>query len=247
MKRIALLLFLFASLSAFADSVTLIWNPSPGTNVAGYYVYYGGASRTYTNKSNVGNTTNATVSGILEGPTYFFALTAYNSDGLESDYSNELAYGIPAPPLGLAFDATNGSITLPFQPDAKGVFQSVTSAVTNGGIAVYNFSCPTPGRYVLQCVVTATNSAGNSFFVNIDSVPVDPIMVWDVPINPTEQSQTGSWRGANGTESDQYIPLVFYLSAGNHTLRFVGREPFCFLRTISITPVVPSDLTIALK
>src|SRR5262245_2219962 len=76
----SLLFILFAAavpLSAFATaSVTLVWNASPGTNVAGYNVYYGVASRTYTNKVNVGNVTNTTISGLVEGTTYYFAVTA---------------------------------------------------------------------------------------------------------------------------------------------------------------------------
>ena len=66
---ISLLLTLFSavvSFSAHAASVTLIWNPSPGTNVAGYNVYYGVATRTYTNKVNVGNTTNPGFPEILD-------------------------------------------------------------------------------------------------------------------------------------------------------------------------------------
>jgi hypothetical protein len=37
----------------------------------------------------VGPTTNAVVSGLIDGVTYFFAVTAYNALGLESDFSAE--------------------------------------------------------------------------------------------------------------------------------------------------------------
>jgi hypothetical protein len=47
-------------LSAFATgSVTLAWNPSTDPLVAGYNIYYGGASGTYTNEICAGNATNA--------------------------------------------------------------------------------------------------------------------------------------------------------------------------------------------
>jgi len=84
----------FSSLAA--RSVTLAWNPSAGTNVAGYNLYCGGASGAYTNIVDVGNTTNATISGLTEGATYFFAATAYDSSDLESDFSNEISYTVPA-------------------------------------------------------------------------------------------------------------------------------------------------------
>ena len=48
------------------SSVTLAWNPDAGTNIAGYKMYYGVASRTYTNTNNVGNVTNATISSLIE-------------------------------------------------------------------------------------------------------------------------------------------------------------------------------------
>src|SRR5262245_58719956 len=80
-----------------AQSVTLQWNPSTDPSVTGYNIYYGAASRTYTNKIDVGNTTNATISGLVEGVTYYFAATAYNILGAESDYSAEVSYTVPLP------------------------------------------------------------------------------------------------------------------------------------------------------
>ena len=59
-----------------AQSVEMAWNPSSGTNVMGYKVYYGVASRTYTSIMDVGNATNATLSGLIAGMTYYFAATA---------------------------------------------------------------------------------------------------------------------------------------------------------------------------
>lgn len=73
-------------------SINLAWNASPDTNAVGYYVYYGGASRHYTNKFSVGNATTATVSGLVENATYYFSATAYDSSGDESDFSNEAQY-----------------------------------------------------------------------------------------------------------------------------------------------------------
>jgi len=91
-------ILLFASIApsvnAAASSVTLAWNPSAGPNIINYKVYYGGVSRTYTNGLYTGNVTNATISGLLAGSTYFFAVTAFNSS-LESDYSTEISYTVP--------------------------------------------------------------------------------------------------------------------------------------------------------
>jgi len=74
------------------QSVTLSWNPSSDPIVVGYKIYYGGASGNYTNMLSAGNATNITVSGLVEGDTYYFAATSYDSSGVQSPFSNEVAY-----------------------------------------------------------------------------------------------------------------------------------------------------------
>ncbi len=88
--------FLAAAVSAFATgSVTLAWMPSADASVVGYNLYYGGASGVYTNTIHAANTTNAIVSGLMDGATYYFAATAYDSSGVESPFSNEATYAVP--------------------------------------------------------------------------------------------------------------------------------------------------------
>ncbi len=71
-------------------SVSLAWSSSPGTNVAGYNIYVGIRTGTWTNKINMGTATAATVGGLVTGTNYNFVVTAYDQWGLESDYSNEV-------------------------------------------------------------------------------------------------------------------------------------------------------------
>jgi len=90
------LVSLFAcSLAKAVSSTPLAWNPNTDPSVAGYNVYYGGASRTYTNVINAGNSTNVMVDGLVEGKTYYFAVTAYTYGGVESDFSDEIVYIVP--------------------------------------------------------------------------------------------------------------------------------------------------------
>jgi len=72
--------------------VSLAWDRSPDASVISYNMYYGVGSRQYTNKTSIGNVTNSTVFLPARGPMYFFAVTASNSAGLESDFSNEATY-----------------------------------------------------------------------------------------------------------------------------------------------------------
>ena len=78
-----------------ASSVTLAWDASLDASVTGYRIYYGPATASYTNSVAVGNVTNATITNLVSGATYFFAATASDASGLESDFSNETTYTVP--------------------------------------------------------------------------------------------------------------------------------------------------------
>ena len=89
------LLALLPFSSMATRTVSLAWDPSTGTNVAGYHVYYGVATGAYTNVVDAGAATNTTILGLEEDTTYFFAATAYDTSALESIFSNEINYTIP--------------------------------------------------------------------------------------------------------------------------------------------------------
>jgi len=80
---------------ADAASVTLAWDPNGETVLAGYRLYYGKASGIYEFVNDVGDQTTYSISGLKEGETYYFAVTAYNIFGYESEFSNELKYPEP--------------------------------------------------------------------------------------------------------------------------------------------------------
>jgi len=82
---------------ATAQSVILAWDPA--ANAAGYRLYSGTTSHVYTQQIDVGNVTSTLVSNLIDGQTYFFAVTAYDATGLESPFSSEISYtsGAPTP------------------------------------------------------------------------------------------------------------------------------------------------------
>jgi hypothetical protein len=86
-----------ALLPLLTQSVTLAWNPSPSTNVVGYDIYYGVLSGVYLDEISVGNVTNVTVPGLLQGTTYYFAGKAVNSAGIQSALSSQLSLNINVP------------------------------------------------------------------------------------------------------------------------------------------------------
>ena len=91
LRLISGLLFGFLALSA--QAVTLEWDRNPETNVTGYRVYVGRQSRVYDSVLDVANQTMATIAA--RAGTSFYAVTAYNADGLESDFSDEVSYAPP--------------------------------------------------------------------------------------------------------------------------------------------------------
>jgi hypothetical protein len=84
--------------TAATSAVTLGWVPptqnSDGsviTDLAGYKIHYGTASASYTQVVSVDNAglTRYVLDNLASG-TYYFAITAYNSKGLESALSEEV-------------------------------------------------------------------------------------------------------------------------------------------------------------
>ena len=84
---------------AYSAQITLAWDGSMEPDLGGYKVYYGTASRDYDYSLNVGNWTSCTIASLQQGETYYFAVTAYNTEGSESGYSNEVSITIGTTPL----------------------------------------------------------------------------------------------------------------------------------------------------
>ena len=96
--KIGLLMLAALSLStsAWAKTVTLSWDASPSA-VSGYKVYYDAGSSTPLDGTGategdspreVGNVLTYVIHGLPDGTDHYFAVTAYDSSGNESTYSN---------------------------------------------------------------------------------------------------------------------------------------------------------------
>lgn len=99
-KTILSMLFLLCALPhASAADVSLAWDPSISPGVSGYKVYVGTSPRIYNAPTTIGNQTSYTVTGLSDG-TYYFALTAVDVNGNESDFSDEVSTTIGTPAVG---------------------------------------------------------------------------------------------------------------------------------------------------
>jgi hypothetical protein len=108
--------------------------------------------------------------------------------------------------------------------------------VTNGGKAVFTFTITTAGNYVIETLVNAPADNSNSFFANIDDLPEDPDMIWDIDVTMGFEKRLLSWRGNGDSATDQFTPKRFTLTAGAHKLILVGREPDALLKSLAIRP-----------
>ena len=74
-------------------AATLSWTASSGPDLAGYKLYQATVSGAYGGPiaAVTMDVTSYTVTGLESGTTYFFTVTAYNADGAESSFSNEVS------------------------------------------------------------------------------------------------------------------------------------------------------------
>jgi hypothetical protein len=102
------LMFFFTGF-CFAADVTLQWDSNTESDLAGYKIYYNiysgepydgedadqGPSPITVDINELDNSNNPefTLTGLDEAETYFFAITAYDYEDLESDFSNEVSFG----------------------------------------------------------------------------------------------------------------------------------------------------------
>jgi len=91
-----LVLALLSTPSANAtQSLALAWNASTASGVTGYHIYYGNNGDDFQYIVDAGTNTSYEITGLQEGQTNTFAVTAYNTQGEESDLSNLITYIIP--------------------------------------------------------------------------------------------------------------------------------------------------------
>ena len=72
-------------------ALRVVWSANPENDLARYTVHWGTASGSYGQSTNTGLQTVATLTDLVEGDTYYVAVTATNTSGRTSAFSNEVA------------------------------------------------------------------------------------------------------------------------------------------------------------
>ena len=114
------------------------WDPNTETDLAGYKIYYktefsgpiydGTGALEGDSPIDIGDITEFTLHGLLDGADYFFAVTAYNFEALESTYSNEVGA------FSVALRQGFNLVSLPVTPE-----DSSLSALFPDALAAYEF------------------------------------------------------------------------------------------------------------
>jgi regulation of enolase protein 1 (concanavalin A-like superfamily) len=166
------------------QTVILAWDSSPDPAVVGYFRYYGSASGTYTNKADAGDVTNATVSGLLQGKTYYFCVTAYDSSGLESLPSTEVSYLVPT--------STNSATA----PSITG--QPTNQIVAAGASATF--------------VVSASGTAPLTYQWQFNGVPLANKTNSSIALNNVQPNQAGAYRAIVSNSAGSVTSAVAQLT-----------------------------------
>jgi len=135
-----LLFFLGFPATGFSAQVSLAWDPNTESNLGGYYLYYGSSSGNYSQIIDVGLITNYSVTNLTDGWTYYFALTAVNTAGLESGYSNEVDYSTANPAQATLAVSKQGSGTGTVSGTGISCGSDCSEILTPGAVATLTVS-----------------------------------------------------------------------------------------------------------
>ena len=179
------------------DKVRIEWNANTETDLVGYRVYYGNASKNYNQIIEIGVATTYTTPVLTEGLTYFFAISAYDTADNESEFTDEFSVTIPikdtTPPMTpeiVTFQRDDDRVsliwTLNNEPDLDGFRVSYGTQSNNyhstidlGVVNTYTTSNLAPGStyyFVVASFDTADNYSdhSNEVSVSIPELDTDP-------------------------------------------------------------------------
>lgn len=205
---------LLATASAHAGvSVTLEWNRNTEPNVAGYRVHYGPLAAPYSQLLDVKSNT-ASIPNLIAGTTYLFAVSAYDTTGAESDYSQSIAHYATA--------NASGEEQVTLDNISSRAFVQTGDNVMIGGFIVRG---STPKTLVLRAIGPSLTAAG------VDGAMQDPIL--DIrDATGALVATNDNWNEADGPAlvalglsptDDREAALVLTLPAGSYSAVVHGK------------------------
>jgi hypothetical protein len=158
-----LLVALSFPLDAAAADITLAWDASPGT-VAGYTIYYGTSTGSYTASINVGNQTSRKIEGLSYGVRYFFVVKAYSATGLLSSPTNEVN-GLAGPLLSFTDDPLVPRLHVMKAVHMTELRNSIDALRARRSLPAYPWTAIAPGTMVRASHITELRNALSAEYV----------------------------------------------------------------------------------
>jgi hypothetical protein len=162
------------------SSVILSWTANTETDLAGYNVYQGTSAGAYGTPNTLGKVITSTVSGLTQGRTYYFAVSARDNASNESGYSSAVSASIPdataptvaisSPTTSATYSTTTSSVALSgTASDNVGVTRVTWANAANStsgtatGTTSWSVSSVSLASGTNNITITATDSAGNTY------------------------------------------------------------------------------------
>lgn len=237
---LAVLVSTLTAISANAGTAKLSWGDSPSSDVGGYKVYIGKASRQYSANVDVAKATSYTFDGLSGGTTYYFAVTAYNgTKTAESAFSNEVSKFFPADTLTASFTVTPTAGPTPLNttltPTVSGQVtgwhwdfgDGNNAADTTATVPSVTRTYSKAGSYTIS--LTVDGPAGSvTQSAKVDVAPVAKFTASALSgtapasIQFTDGSQGSptawTWNFGDGTSATEQNPSHTYTAAGTYTV-----------------------------
>ncbi|MEW6214947.1 MAG: MopE-related protein [Nitrospirota bacterium] len=160
------------------DAPTTNADGTPLTDLDGYKVYYGTASGNYSEVVNVGRVTSHTINNLTNGATYYFAATAYDIAGNESEYSNEVTLYPDADNDGYTSDVDCNDNNPAVNPGATevcdGIDNNCNEAIDEGVLNIYYKDADSDGYGDLNNSTQACTQPSGYVTNNTDCDDSDP-------------------------------------------------------------------------
>lgn len=186
---------------AHAGTVSVAWDPVADADLAGYRVYYGAASGSYTQSVDVGNVTSTTLN-LADCQVWYVATKAYDTAGnMSASYSNEVSGW--ARPIVSAVNPSSAEQgrTLSVVISGSNFQNGATVAFANAGVTVTSVTVNSCTQLTATIAIASTAAAGATSVevTNPDQVFGTGVGVFTVQaaVAPTVQSTTPA-DGATG-------------------------------------------------